>query len=1814
MMTSLDIRNIKNSLNDMERFSLNLAKLDEPDELRFHNYIKDICQRLMGDEIDLEKEKVFFALSDQDNANAAYFHARDNRCQLIFITRSLLSKCENEDQLAFILAHELGHLEEEYRQGNHLNTKAEETAADLRAIQKMARGGYNLEEAHIMAEKLFSGPLMDIESLKDAHMNNSSRKNAIDAMIMAVRNSQIEQKREQVDGWRELDPWILEIRRAQPMSFAKMLRDQIAQSRTVEEATDRWLEMIYSARIIQNDQFVLTDADAKNFAGAADLIFGMEQNGADIFLAKVFEHLEKSHGEEERLKNAQFIGSILHKIYSWHDRSKVDAGRPDSRMTAVLDRYLHGFSEASGPQFDELIERYEYVRSLVAVSDGHTYKGILVQNYNLFDLQYNENDIGKKISPQVWKYLTDRLLGDEFDTFSGLKVSQLSNGFLLKQESKEWNLYVNEQGVIEFSFPDSERETIPAKIVAKNIEQVYRNVQKIQNGEITDFDQTLAVYMSAAKLLRPEMRRDLLKDMNESNLKFDGILAELPPDAAAFFAERGTRPYRLEDLPQTSFVAEGLAACIRQAPQEKFDEILSCLNHNIKYLSGEDKLWRAFLDNPAFSSTLQEKINSTTLNTSSLEEPEVNIVLKRLQEVTDRKLFEHLKNGADLQTFEPPFQADFKKLCGLDDRFTKEELETSINPDRKGFIGEPSPIQRAYIGYYSYEALDNTKDVNLTEMFGYNCAGYLLLGLKSIYEYNLKNDSLSPAEKQVMEQELNAVQAAYDTVYNHFAAQVNDDKNWPGLTSEILNSKISRNVARAIDSQSLLMTRQLLLDRALKDLWQGHNDYRSYSMLSDIVNDNDLSRQECDALKNKIWPEISAKLSDESSLNIRIDKFKFISQSVNDLFSSDRKSYYDVLVGEDGKGGLLAELKNAPSPYVRFEGCKYLLKNGINSRIPDPDIRQDIIKLAAKSFYEDHNNYNDITALPAERQKIIEEIRKLKESNIPAVDRIELFKEMAETLLAQKELCLEMKPEALNLQTSDNTSILAAYGVDGAAFLIQRYPKLKEHMLDFLLGEGNREAAAALKRDFQLTVCKEIDKRQNTNFAERCMKGEDVSEDISESHFFYLSRAYRTLNEEKLRIFKKEFDAAALEQKAVIVNELLTSEYGDWNESFKTVSAKLFDGAGDLAAVGSDFLYNYINARPDSEKKLYLAAMISAANNRQKSSNIYVDSPYTPEQRNLAKGLRLFLENSGPAGTKLAQAMSSYMEIPDFIRSEMQLAKSQANPPARWEIFSGPTSEIADKLLQYGPLGKRRGSASFFVTYDLGDKIVKILRPGAQIKAEKEFAVYQSMLGKLQKKYENITSFNRLVQNAADNVRVETDLDIGLKQYKDAKLLYPSEVTADGTAFQLKVMDWEAKGTEWAILEKARGQDFKDLPLPYKNSVAKAILTTELANMLSGKRFDSDRHGGQYKIDPENNVIGVFDTGSMSVIEPTATDRQALGTVLARTMIGIRHNSNVAAVFSQEIDRATKEFYPPDPKNEKRSIPPYLSEFQRGLLALNDFYKEMPAKDLMSCLANALNNGKHKIHPDIVKGVKAEISHRLEAANENPETILNPESIDKLAPEARADRRVGQVLFDAAFRSMAEQQDINLPPEVKDKIVNRFASAQSGLQVLKGVVRGAYAKINPQNYSRQDREELGAVLYEVCRADITDRKLNKQNDIQELFEKMSSMPGEYSRNVGNMLKIISQIPNIDQQKVKRAATFVAFTDADVCKGYRRALSQDKSISFGKRLLCRLQPLDFIPRNSKKLLIKAVGRRFVNNIIGRQLSTPKNNQQTNAARA
>ena len=872
-------------------------------------------------------------------------------------------------------------------------------------------------------------------------------------------------------------------------------------------------------------------------------------------------------------------------------------------------------------------------------------------------------------------------------------------------------------------------------------------------------------------------------------------------------------------------------------------------------------------------------------------------------------------------------------------------------------------------------------------------------------------------------------------------------------------------------------------------------------------------------------------------------------------------------------------------------------------RISDPKIRADLIQKAAASWINEEGRYDDTTATQKERNDFSLKVYVLKRDyadNMPYDDANEFLGKIAELSLSQEELSQAIAPKEISLDTQDSSTIAAAYGLDIFYFLKQEGVISPEIIQDFLLNDYSlEEMTSKCEKIRELLAIRIDDMRFRINC---CYRSNTWTNGLTERDALNLAHSFIT-PQYMMRI-KKEFDAAPLHGKGAIMQMVIDGH--NWEEQFNTVANKLFNDAGELGDIGTKFLYNYINSREDSEKSFYLAAIYAAAQSKTVAAKD-PSSPYSPEQRSLATGIRLFLENSGPAGVKLAQAMASYSGVPDFIRDEMQKAKNQADPPKRWKVFEWLKQSDQMDLLNHGKLGKLLGSASFFATFQFLDntslgKVVKILRGGSKALADNEFKIYKEMLDKMSSELSTLSSFKRLVDTAASMVDVEVNLDIGKKQLQDAKQLYPNKVTVDGTEFKLQVMDWTHHDENWAIMEKASGKDFKELSGPYQTTAAKAVFTTELANMLSGKRFDSDRHAGQYKFDEATNTIGIFDTGSLSIIEPTQKDQEILGRVLASTVLQIQRNpdANAGAVFSGDIDKAVAKYYAAEAQSGK-PIPPYLSEFQRGLLALNDFYSEIPPKELATCFIQALNNGKNKLNPQIYQGfVQGMRDPEGPSLNAKLATIFKQATHDKspVKPDAQAAQTIGRIVTNMAIENGDMYKAlITLPHTLKqEKLSLEMLDSESGrIQFGKGAMKEVISKLDPANYSVEERRKVGAILYDVIQEGTKRKKAHKPFNLATVMAEQLAQwekPGEYAKNIKNIVGLTSSLgldPSLHD--FKKAVVFGRLIDAEVQKGYSQALRKDHRTGALRTALDKVNPLNYIPQQTVKKIAKTMIKSF-----------------------
>ena len=798
-----------------------------------------------------------------------------------------------------------------------------------------------------------------------------------------------------------------------------------------------------------------------------------------------------------------------------------------------------------------------------------------------------------------------------------------------------------------------------------------------------------------------------------------------------------------------------------------------------------------------------------------------------------------------------------------------------------------------------------------------------------------------------------------------------------------------------------------------KGLMMGRCDFeKASSLMASIINEEqdpkrqlDTSLLFFDCLKdmkseetNPVKDEIISKLrifDKEIPLLDRIGAYQILVDHY--AFSKDMKMNDQML--ED----FLNEINQIEDPHERNVFFDIFISK--EHRIDNPVIRRKYFDAWAQSAFDacggkiddnskelsekakeyvDKLNFECIV----EEETILGKKVNVNKEAVSPIDRDEILRRLSDLFVSQYDMSLMMKPLPVSFENATDETTKRTnrrlIGFDVIKEILKENPKEVTAFIDFLCSKGDFDDARAYHKHLKESQSRITIGGQDT--------GRDLQE-INPSKYF---------SPEQLQQIHKDYHSHSLAIQAALMSEMLdTAKYDvipnsfvdalkkkanagnrdyilpkkeTWEHVFDIVAPKVFGNADEkMKEVGMGFLYSFIEARVNDQRSLYLAAMLVAAS-QNNGEEILKGEENLPEaeqkrlqsERSVAKGVRLFLENLGPAGVKVGQAMASYGAVPEFIRKEMQDLKSNANRPARWEIFEwldlykGDKGD-GDENLQYtNPvwIGKILGSASYFVTVEKGemtadgkvpektDFVTKILRPSAKIEARREFDIFNETLLNLEK-YEvldgGVSMFSRLINQARSYSDIEMDTEIGYEQCQTAKERYGERnIEFDRQSFKIHVCDWPEgkRGKGWADLERGYGVDLKDIEEgPYKKALSKAYLSTELMMMFSGGQFDHDRHAGQMKIDRKNNIIHIFDTGAMALAMPSQEEKEALGKLIYRTLERGMHESargefrvdSLAGILSNEVDLMYQN-------KEVSSESHYITECMRSLLALKDYY------------------------------------------------------------------------------------------------------------------------------------------------------------------------------------------------------------------------------------------------------------------------------------
>ena len=984
---------------------------------------------------------------------------------------------------------------------------------------------------------------------------------------------------------------------------------------------------------------------------------------------------------------------------------------------------------------------------------------------------------------------------------------------------------------------------------------------------------------------------------------------------------------------------------------------------------------------------------------------------------------------------------------------------------------------------------------------------------------------------------------------------------------EIRENKESDEIYKTIQTQLAQYIQKELDPKKIEEAWLVNGDYFSLSAPHAKVYDETVLPL---FLNSRIWQQdIKSKVA-------------FFVKVPTHLWGSEI-SKRDHLIDS-----LLTEIQQVKNPKTR-EGLlfEFLKKNG---RISNPELADRAHHLWAKSVADIMGKPDDESDAYFDKIKpYIDKVKRTakrgyreEEANtVTKTDSNRILRYLEDETVSQRRLSQAMKPAPISLtdqsyweETKENIGLMS---IGGLGYYLHKHPERRDDLISFLRSQGTVEDCERIRELFKPEI-------------------KTIGAYVGDIRMQY------QLSIPRIQQQYKAFWAADPNVQMLIIDDILknttekpTADAPLWEQNFDYVANQIFPGNDKRSRMLKSALHAYIECRPESDRNFALAKLLVSAGTKSDKEGA------EETNQKIGKGIKAFLESIGPAGIKLGQALRALPDIPDYVRDNLKDFMSHAAPPARHEVYdwidiykkqNPREAHTLDSL----KIGRLVGSASFFVTLLSGEKdVVKIMRMAAKIGAEQEMGYIHATLEKLMNSKEQLLgdlgpTLLRTVEQAQDSIADETDLKIGERQYKIAEKLYPESVDVNGYHFKVKEAKWHEHGKKWARMEKMPGVEVDQIEDPnYRKAASIAYVSTELLNIFSGRRFDWDRHMGQMKLDPKTNTLGLFDTGSMMLHAPTPEDQQALGTILYRTLesaLSGPEPKNFAKAFTEEIDRFYKEAKQPSA---------YITQVQRGLLALSGYYKDFTAADFAQCIDIAFNNYRVNVSKHIMSAFVGEmlgktgLLQRKDDSKQVPEEVATEkEDLGRLlfnlyaaAQISNSEDSIGKILEEESQstskvkvptlgrlffkkRHMTKNFDsIKIPGCFGTHIVEALKDKQIDPIIAKGMMKEGFASICLVDKNHRDtpevKKELGKQLHSIF---ISARKKGKTQEdiINEAQQRLQDLAPKsvLARNLLALLslsKYSSSTKNIDIKEVVWEVISQEDLDQNILQGMHASMKE-----------------------------------------------------------
>jgi hypothetical protein len=241
----------------------------------------------------------------------------------------------------------------------------------------------------------------------------------------------------------------------------------------------------------------------------------------------------------------------------------------------------------------------------------------------------------------------------------------------------------------------------------------------------------------------------------------------------------------------------------------------------------------------------------------------------------------------------------------------------------------------------------------------------------------------------------------------------------------------------------------------------------------------------------------------------------------------------------------------------------------------------------------------------------------------------------------------------------------------------------------------------------------------------------------------------------------------------------------------------------------------------------------------------------------------------------------------------------------------------------------------------------------------------ENMVAGFDKQSDSFRVMRELISDARKLAEDETNTGLAMVQRDTARAIYSgTTVTVDGDTVQFEVPKVTGVGKGYVLSDRAPGEHFIDLPdSPERRRLAKAIMAVELNNILSGRQFDNDRHGGNCRV--KDGIVYHFDFGGMLLAPPTDDDLRQLGEVVVAAGLG-------AKSVDDFVNRCFSALREREERNEE--VSPILKRAQKALISIAEYSAGMTREDMLEVLVSA---AAHDLHPAVKEAVEGAVIEAL---------------------------------------------------------------------------------------------------------------------------------------------------------------------------------------------------------------------------------------------